>query len=52
MVVFGVHRIASIKVSAGRRGMKWFGIRDDYLALHKEWVTDAQARSFTSDDFD
>jgi putative transposase len=32
--------------------MKWFGTRDDYLALHKEWVTDAQAKWFTCDDFD
>jgi hypothetical protein len=32
--------------------MKWFGTRDDYLALHKQWVTDAQAKWFISDDFD
>jgi hypothetical protein len=27
--------------------MKWFGSRDDYLSLHQQWVTDAQARWFT-----
>ena len=29
--------------------MKWFGTRDDYLALHQQWVTDAQAKWFTGD---
>ena len=29
--------------------LKWFGTRDDYLALHSQWVTDAQAKWFTSD---
>jgi REP-associated tyrosine transposase len=32
--------------------MKWFGTRDDYLSLHKQWVTDAQAKWFTGDDLD
>jgi hypothetical protein len=32
--------------------MKWFGTRDDYLALHRQWVTDAQAKWFSGDDFD
>jgi putative transposase len=32
--------------------MKWFGSSDDYLWLHQQWVTDAQAKWFTSDDFD
>jgi putative transposase len=26
--------------------MKWFGTRDDYLSLHAQWITDAQAKSF------
>ena len=30
--------------------MKWFGTRDDYLVLHDQWVTDAQAKWFTGDD--
>jgi putative transposase len=29
--------------------LKWFGTRDDYLALHNQWVTDAQAKWFTSE---
>jgi hypothetical protein len=32
--------------------MRWFGTREDYLALHKQWVTDAQAKWFMGDDFD
>jgi hypothetical protein len=32
--------------------MNWFGTRADYLSLHQQWVTDAQAKWFTSDDFD
>ena len=32
--------------------MKWFGTRDDYLSLHKQWVTDAQAKWFVGDDLD
>jgi len=32
--------------------IKWFGTRDDYLALHQQWVTDAQAKWFVGDDFD
>jgi hypothetical protein len=29
--------------------MKWFGSGDDYLSLHQQWVTDAQAKWFASD---
>jgi hypothetical protein len=29
--------------------MKWFGTRDDYLALHNQWVTDAQVKWFIGD---
>jgi len=32
--------------------MKWFGTREDYLSLHNEWVTDAQAKWFAEDDYD
>jgi len=32
--------------------MKWFGTRDDYLSLHTQSVTDAQAKWFVGDDFD
>jgi hypothetical protein len=32
--------------------MRWFGTKEDYLSLHREWVTDAQAKWFAEDDFD
>lgn len=32
--------------------MKWFGTKENYLSLHNEWVTDAQAKWFAEDDFD
>jgi len=32
--------------------MQWFGTRDDYLSLHNQWMTDAQAKWFTNSDFD
>lgn len=32
--------------------MRWFGTRDDYLSLHNQWVTDAQAKWFAEEDFD
>lgn len=32
--------------------MKWFGSRDEYLSLHKEWVTDAQSKWFAGNDYD
>ena len=32
--------------------MKWFGTREDYLLLHNQWVSDAQAKWFVDDDLD
>lgn len=32
--------------------LKWFGTRADYLALHKQWVTEAQSKWFAGDDED
>jgi putative transposase len=29
--------------------MKWFGTREDYLSLHNQWVTDAQAKWLSGD---
>lgn len=29
--------------------MKWFGTRNDYLSLHNQWMTNPQAKWFTSD---
>jgi hypothetical protein len=30
----------------------WFGTREEYLLLHHQWVTDAQAKWFAESDFD
>jgi REP-associated tyrosine transposase len=35
-----------------REVMKWFGTRENYLSLHDQWVTDAQARWFVESDVD
>ena len=35
-----------------REVMNWFGTREDYLSLHDQWVTDAQARWFVESDVD
>ena len=32
--------------------LEWFGNREDYLSLHKEWVEDAKMRWFAEDDDD
>lgn len=32
--------------------MRWFGTKEEYLSLHSEWVTDAQAKWFVEDDYD
>lgn len=32
--------------------MKWFGTQEEYLSLHNEWVTAAQAKWFAGDDYD
>jgi hypothetical protein len=32
--------------------LKWFGTREEYLELHKEWVSDAQSKWFAEDDYD
>jgi putative transposase len=32
--------------------MRWFGTKQEYLDLHKEWVTDAQSKWFAEDDYD
>lgn len=32
--------------------MKWFGTKENYLALHRNWVTDAQSECFTGIDHD
>lgn len=32
--------------------MSWFGTREEYLSLHSQWMTDAQAKWFADSDFD
>ena len=32
--------------------MRWFGTKEEYLSLHKEWMSDAQAKWFAEDDYD
>ena len=32
--------------------MKWFGTMEDYLSLHNQWVTDAEAKWFMASDPD
>ena len=45
--------LSDVKTGVNRNQvMKWFGNSDDYLSLHTQWVTDAQAKWFAEDDFD
>ena len=46
--------ILNEKLTVINRGevMRWFGTKDEYLSLHSEWVTDAQAKWFAEDDND
>jgi hypothetical protein len=32
--------------------MQWFGTREEYLSLHEQWITDAQAKWFVGTDED
>jgi len=32
--------------------MKWFGTKEDYVSLHNQWVTDALAKWFITQDLD
>ncbi|MBK7449739.1 MAG: transposase [Anaerolineales bacterium] len=32
--------------------LRWFGSKEDYLRLHTDWVSDAQAKWFAEDDID
>jgi putative transposase len=46
--------ILNEKATVINRGevMRWFGTKEEYLSLHSEWVSDAQAKWFAEDDFD
>ena len=32
--------------------LEWFGNREQYVALHREWISDAQSKWFAEDDYD
>jgi len=32
--------------------MKWFGTKEDYVSLHNQWVSDAQAKWLVGSEFD
>ena len=49
---YGVILMGKATVIKRAEVMKWFGSSDNYLSLHNQWVTDAQAKWFTNDDFD
>jgi hypothetical protein len=41
------------KTSVNRsKVMEWFGNREEYIALHQQWVTDANSKWFAEDDYD
>lgn len=45
--------LADTKTSVNRsKVMEWFGNRDEYLKLHEHWVTDAESKWFSEEDFD
>jgi putative transposase len=45
--------LSDTKTSVNRSEvLKWFGNKEQYLELHKEWVTDAQSKWFAEDDYD
>lgn len=45
--------LSDVKTSVNRsKVMEWFGNKDEYLELHKQWVSDAQSKWFAEDDID
>ena len=46
--------ILTEKKTSVNRGkvLEWFGNRDEYLKLHEHWVTDAESKWFSEEDFD
>lgn len=45
--------LSDTKTSVNRSEvLRWFGNKEDYLELHKQWVSDAQSKWFAEDDFD
>ena len=45
--------LTDTKTSVNRSAvMDWFGNKEEYLKLHEHWVTDAESKWFSEDDFD
>jgi len=45
--------LADKKTSVNRdEVIKWFGSKEQYLELHKNWIDDAQSKGFAEDDYD
>jgi putative transposase len=49
---YDVILMAKSSVINREKTIKWFGTREEYLSLHKEWMTDAQAKWFVDGDLD
>lgn len=49
---YGVILTKRYTVIKREKVMKWFGTGENYRSLHEQWVTDAQAKWFSEDDFD
>ena len=45
--------LSDTKTSVNRSEvLKWFGNKEEYLKLHEHWVTDAESKWFSEEDFD
>jgi putative transposase len=45
--------LSDVKTSVNRSEvLRWFGNKEEYLKLHKDWVSDAQSKWFAEDDID
>ena len=45
--------LSDTKTSVNRSAvMDWFGNKEEYLKLHEHWVTDAESKWFSEDDYD
>lgn len=45
--------LSDMKTSVNRSAvMDWFGNKEEYLKLHEHWVTDAESKWISEDDFD
>jgi putative transposase len=45
--------LSDVKTSVNRSEvLRWFGNKEEYLRLHEHWVSDAESKWFSEDDFD